>query len=134
MVSESEQSEWEEIEVTDTSDMELKPEPTPPDLPAYTTPTSQPIDEVSSMECEPIPSASSPPATNTSTDLKLEPIQEQIDEAIKQELMSPNMEPIEVSQINDTNSGFGGYPIKPEVTEYVYKVAQLCLFINKYII
>ena len=126
MVSDSEQSEWDEIEVTDTSDSELKLEQTSIELPAFTSPGSQLRDDISSMECEPIQtgSVSSPHA---STEPKLQPIQELIDEAIKQELMSP-VEPNEATQIVDTNSEFGGYPIRPEVTKYEYKMTQFICY------
>lgn len=115
MISESEQSEWEEV--TDYSDMELKPAPSPPhEVPNYTTPTSQHRDELSSLECEPMQTEALESPTEDIVEIKPElTTQEQIEEEIKMELMNEKEEIVEVAQVAEDTSDFGGYPIRPEV-------------------
>ncbi|KAI6650291.1 mRNA cap guanine-N7 methyltransferase-like [Oopsacas minuta] len=112
VISENDESEWEEV--TDTSDMELKPTlMSPQEVPVYTSPTSQPRDEISSMECEPIQTEIlTSPHVDEKTQMKT--TQEQIEEEIKMELMSQESEVAQVALVVDNNSEFGGYPIKPE--------------------
>ena len=116
MISESEQSEWEEV--TDDSDMELKPDPTPPhEVPNYTTPTSQHRDELSSLECEQMQTEPIESPTEDMVEVKTElTTQEQIEEDIKMELMDVKEEIIEVAQVAEDIPDFGGYPIKLEVS------------------
>ena len=121
MISESEQSEWEEV--TDNSDMELKADPTPSnEVPNYMTPTSQHRDELSSLECELMQTESLESPIEETIEVKQELTTfEQIEEEIKMVLMDVKEEIVEetqvaqVAHVEEDISDFGGYPIRPEV-------------------
>ena len=111
MRSESDDTEYEEIEVTDNSELEPEPTPTPSPL---LSPPSPPRDRISSMECD--PTEGTKQSSSNSVENKMEVTSEVNEERISSKQDEKSVE-TEVKSDYEVSPQFGGYPVKLEVNQ-----------------